>query len=722
LLAVLPWAGLAACFLSPGTARADSLRGTLEYFHSLADSETRTAEAETVRSDVRSFGQRYRLAFDKTLYPYLALRGGGLFERTDSTIETDGVETDSTLTRLNPFAELLLGSPLYNASAGYNRREEKLRSNGEESKLIRDLYSARLGWRPVELPAVNVQYTRTETYDPGREVEDITRETFQVGVRYQPVRAADLTYQGTLNRSENRIGGVEVEDMVHTGRVTYADRFLAGRLTLHANSGLSHRRTEIRAVRGGEVTVPVPAFAGLFARDDTPEEGDLAQEPALVDGNLATSAGIDIGLPAADDPDGSVLRNLGLDLLQPDAEVNEILVWVDRPLTAEVASSFLWAVWVSPNNLDWTLWRTGLPAPFGLFENRFEVRFPTVRTRYVKVVVAPLAPTVVGALDFPEIFVTELQAFLTLPAEQAAREESRTSYLVNVASRARLLDDPILFYDFSLFYTRTEPTSVSRLFLSNGLSLSRRLRPWLTGAAQVARDDVDEPAGERTIYRYGASLAATPMRALSHSAVYSGRTEETEEGTIVRHSLFLNNRAALYRGIDVLLNGGVSEWRREDGAKTRSRLVNFGSEITPHRTMTWSLFYSYDRSERTGGQRPDATVSTRRARAAVSWNPLPAVNFFGSADAVDRPEGRTTLYNWAANWSPFRDGALQISFAYSESLRPEEDGSDRLISPVLRWEMRRGTFLDLSYSLVESKTRAQETETRVVSANLQVNF
>jgi hypothetical protein len=118
---------------------------------------------------------------------------------------------------------------------------------------------------------------------------------------------------------------------------------------------------------------------------------------------------------------------------------------------------------VSSNNLDWTLWQTASAAPFGPFDNRFEVRFPTARTRYVKVVVVPLAATVVGALGFPDIFVTELQAILTLPAAQATQGSTQTTHTANVAAKARLLDNPSLFYDFSLFYTRNEqPSSVSR--------------------------------------------------------------------------------------------------------------------------------------------------------------------------------------------------------------------------------------------------------------------
>jgi hypothetical protein len=178
----------------------------------------------------------------------------------------------------------------------------------------------------------------------------------------------------------------------------------------------------------------------------------------------------------------------------------------------------------------------------------------------------------------------------------------------------------------------------------------------------------------------------------------------------------------LYRGIDLFLNGGASELRKGDGENTRSYLANFGTDIRPHPTMTWSIFLATDRSERTGGTQKDVTTFTRRARASVAWNPLSAVNLFASSEVVDREEGKTTLHNWSLNWSPFQDGTLQMSFAASETLRPEENGLDRLLSPSLRWEIRKGTFLDLSYAYIRSKLLLQETDSRVVSANLQANF
>jgi hypothetical protein len=412
-------------------------------------------------------------------------------------------------------------------------------------------------------------------------------------------------------------------------------------------------------------------------------------------------------------------RNLGLDFLKIDEKVNGLLVWVNRKLSAEESNYFQWEVYVSQNNLNWTLWRTVTSAPFGPFENRFEVLFPSASTRYIKVAVVPLSRTFVGASD---IFVTELQATLTLPAEEAGSRSSTTSQNVNLAAQARILDNPSLFYNFSLFHTRTEPSSVSRTSISNWLTLQRRINPWLTATAQTARDDVEEPAGKQHGYRYSAAFYATPLRNLYQSMIYSGSTTRRPEGTAVQNNLSLNNRATLYPGVSVSLNGGVSDGRQETGEKTRSYLFNFGSGISPHPTMTWNIGGSANRSEVSGGNKADQSSYLRRAYASVGWNPLPAVNLFGSADVVDRDDKMTRLQSWSVNWSPFRDGALQMSLAHSEQIRSQDDGSDQLTNVNLRWDVRPGVFTDLSYGIIKSETRIQETRTRSLSANLHASF
>jgi hypothetical protein len=274
----------------PGTVMADSLTGAVDVGYNVSDTESRTSAGEAIRTDLKNWNQRYRLNFEKTFYPNLTLRGGGVIEKNDATTDVDGVETDSTSTRLNPFVDLALKGPVYVAGVGYNRVEEDGRdSGGGRSKLVRESRNATVGWRPVDLPTLNLSYLHADTFDPGRTIRNTTSETYQWNSRYRLARPLELSYDGAFDSQKDRLGGVESESMNHSGRFAYGDKFLKGRLSLNANYRISSTRTKTRASRGGEVTIPVQAFSGLFAVDDTPEEGELVQAPALVDGNLRGS-------------------------------------------------------------------------------------------------------------------------------------------------------------------------------------------------------------------------------------------------------------------------------------------------------------------------------------------------------------------------------------------------------------------------------------------------
>jgi hypothetical protein len=62
-----------------------------------------------------------------------------------------------------------------------------------------------------------------------------------------------------------------------------------------------------------------------------------------------------------------------------------------------VAGSFTWAVYTSSDGINWRLFQTGIPAPYLLDASRpgvghFEITFPTVTTKFIKVVVSPSPP------------------------------------------------------------------------------------------------------------------------------------------------------------------------------------------------------------------------------------------------------------------------------------------------------------------------------------------
>jgi hypothetical protein len=221
-------------------------------------------------------------------------------------------------------------------------------------------------------------------------------------------------------------------------------------------------------------------LAGLSVLDDTPADGALDQNPALIDGNLTVSAGVNIGLP----PLGGDTRrrNLGLDFLAVQ-EFNSLLVWLDRDLPFEIASAYSWDIYTSADNLSWTLYTTVPSAPFGHFLNRFEISFPAVRTRYIKVVTRPLSAAVIIPPGFANpnlIFITEVQAFLNRPVQDFRGSTTRIFQNYTLDVKTRLLNAPTLYHDFNSYYTEIGPDGRRRYNISNGLFFSHSFTPILS--------------------------------------------------------------------------------------------------------------------------------------------------------------------------------------------------------------------------------------------------
>ena len=177
-------------------------------------------------------------------------------------------------------------------------------------------------------------------------------------------------------------------------------------------------------------------LAGLSSINDMPTTGALDPNPALIDGNLTTSAGINIGLP----PLGGDTR--------PRTWVSTSSTWrgqrtfrVGRQgMPQKISSAFSWDIYTSPDNLNWSKIATVSSAPFGPSQNRFDINFPGVNTRFIKVVTNPLSPAVLNSSTFPNIFVTELQAFTQTPVQVVGTtSQTLTSHLFNLDSRQESL-------------------------------------------------------------------------------------------------------------------------------------------------------------------------------------------------------------------------------------------------------------------------------------------
>lgn len=720
LFILLPAVFLPGPFFGGGV-KAEGISGYMEHTYNNGKQKSEDSTGVKTETKTDSFIQQYSLALDRRLYPNLGLMAGGFYERNSMTMETEGQENSSTVTKIKPYVNLRLRTPLYQADVGYDRREEEVKSSqAPTTTTIRDSYVANLGWRPDDFPLTNFRFFRSETHDKDRQIQDSTDDIFQFTSEYRPIGSLFLKYTGSFEDFQDHLKGNEIRTESHEGRVTFADQFWRKRIALSSEYYINYIQTEISTSGVGDIASPLSPVFGLSAISDNTVIVVMEQNPALIDGNLGDGVGINLGLPP---PGGDARRrHVGMDFVNATA-LNTLLVWVDRDLPPDIASSFSWDIYTSSDNINWQLRQTVSPAIFGPFLNRFEIHFVTVTTRYIRVVTRPLSPTVPFSSGFPIILVTEVQAVLRTPAASAQKKASSTNHRYNLGMRVKILDAPSLYYEMSYFFIKSG-TLPSNYDLSNGLSLSHPLSKVFSVSARVLREDGHSQDGEKVAYRYSASIVAVPLETLQHTLLYSGGTEKTGEERTDSNYVAILNTAHLYEGVDANLGLTKGIQTRGNGEKADTTQITGGVTLVPHRSMTINLSYFETSRKTSGGSLSTGTQDTLKSgEASISYTPFPTLYLFGSYH-VERKTAtpNSSTLNYAVSWSPFPGGTLNFNFNYNETLRSENNERDRTITPFIRWNISRRMYSELTYQDLRTESNTLKTRNNVASARMRVSF
>ena len=708
-----------------GDGILESISGNSETNYSFVSTKTTDAAGNTTKTGSHNYSEKFNLNINHNIFPNLNLNAGGTFEKDISDPTNEEVARKTELTRLRPFVWLTLRDPVYNASIGYDLKEDSLKTAGlPKTTLIQEDYNALFDWKPDGFPWTKINFIRTNTHDEPRSTQDTQKDFVLLKSQYN-YQGLDASYTCTYLNTRDKILDSESTQWSNEGRLSYATTLFNGRTSVSTDNRLNVTTIDTIKAGQGQISAPVFSSAGLSALSDTPVSVTLAQNPGLIDGNLVASAGLNIGSSTGGN---TQRRNIGLDLLTP-VEVNSLLVWVDTDLSQNIAiaNSFSWDIYTSADNLNWTLAATVPFAPFGPFLNRFEIDFPTVRARFIKAVTRPLPVSVLNALNFPNILVTEIQAFLNTPAQNLKGSTTQVFQNYNLDIRTRLFDTPLLYHDFNSNYSEQEPNGQRRYNVSNGLFFNHQLTPILASSANASVEFGSEGDKARIAYLYYASLLANPLRTLSNSLVFSGNHQDIGGLVSRTNSVTLYNSAQVYKGIDANLNLGLnftSQDQETGGSLKRTdAFVNLGTNITPRSDLTFTANYfgrkSYLSGE-TAATSPDTTEN--RLDLGVSYTPFRTLFLSASVSLVSQPNTKSTVQqNYGLNWAPFPDGNLQFSFFYNENRFPDRS---RIIQPTLRWYLgaKRRSYLDVSYQISNTDSAGQKTDTRVISTTLKIYF
>jgi hypothetical protein len=705
--------------LWPSTAGA-GVRFNSDFLYTKADTTTKLkTTGQSIDSDFERLDQRYNLNVSRRFFPYLMFETGAVYEFNQLTSKTEGNKVDIDEEILRPFVELNLDNPFYNAGLAIRkrRREEKI-SGLPKTRADRDEFTGSVGMTPAELfPVWNLRYTHVHTYDDPENTDQI-QKTLLLDTSWRPWENLNFDYTYTRVDNEERALDFDTLQQTHFGIIGYSQNFWDRRLSLNTAYTINYNKFEFSS-QSGFVENSLLRTAGLSSLDSTPEDGPaLSVNDALIDGNTIASAGLEIG--TAGDPTLQV--NIGLDLGFPQA-VDQIRIWVDRRLDTIVANSFSWAVYTSPDNTDqstWSLAATISPANFPTFDNRFEIFFPAVNAQFIKVVTRPLSPTVPGASNFTNIFVTEMQAFITQTGTSATTETSVTDHNYTLNLRGRLSDKTVANYNLLYSQQDTDPANDQRTQLSNSVYLNHTFNNVFSANVNGQRTDTSVLDVDRTNYNYGASLRAAWLRTFDQSLSYTGRYEDGDFGTAYQNSIFLRSNAILYKGWSAFLDLGYTREEIFSGERITSSFIRPGTSLQPHPTLDLNMDFSFKRTEQSGAD--IGPTDETKWDVQAFYTPFSNLSFFAKVNGLYRDGETDTFQQYTANWSPFPDGDLQFFLTYNEVLISENNQRQTVVGPGLKWRIGRHINLDMSYNWTTDDSDIQKIESNIFNSELKLIF
>ncbi len=697
----------------------EGMQKTVELTYSSLSTTTIFASGAVTKTDTTSAYPTVTLNLNGLLFPQVRLNTGGTFELNRMTSDTNGSSATSTITRNRPFFLLRSTNPIFAPGFGFFRREDRNWTNGRlDMKLINNEWDGYLRWNPSGGPRNEFQFVRNDTFDSNRTFQDTTRDYGTLVSNYT-YKEFGAYYRGAYLDTDDKLHDVETTQWVHGARASYANSFIDKRLWVDGTYNITHQDfTTVARGKDGEVALPVTPYAGLSALSDTPLTARLTANPLLIDTNLTAGAGVDLGLPVP--PADTQARNIGLDFLNPE-KVNRFWVWVDQDLPMEVANSFSWDIYTSLDNVVWTQATTVAVAPFGPFECHFQIDFPPITARYIKVVTRPLSAAVANASNYPHILVTEFQAFMVQPPGDARATLSQTTHIVNADVRYRILDAAALYYEGSYFYNGPSAVSAHTDTLSNGLSANHTFNRYVSAFGRVAYETGTEGGDHRRALVTNATVTLDPMPTLRTSLLWSGMDERLAGVPRSRNGFFVQNSGQPYQGINLQFGVGWNVTTELTGAVSHDQLVNVSGTVVPREHV--SLIFNYDEisSNRSGPYVGLPHARTQRGYAAVAVDPTRTLHLVVGEEVVTVTGQQTmTTLDLSANWSPFPDGALQFLFSYNDALRPLAYGRDRSTLASVRWNLSRRSYIDVSYQRMRSEFVFQTNESRVFSTSLRL--
>jgi hypothetical protein len=693
-----------------------------DYSKSWGTTTDQSGRSEAAGNDALT--EQLRFSVERRMWPQLLFQSTGQLEQDWASLTPGGSVFDGSSRAALLNTSLTLNAAVFRGALAWTHQTAQFDSLGSRSTSILDTESALLGWRPDGFPQWTLRFENRWQRDPTLASEDLHTYTTQA-IASWALKNVSLSYSGTASKQVDNVAASSLWTLTNSIQASAQGRAFGDRTTLSAGLLANDLRSTVEALGAGSTrTTQVLAAGGLSLVEAFPATPALDQpvaNPALIDGNTTASAGLNLGFAPALAGDLS-LRDVGLAFPDAAQQVNLLWLWVDKRLPTVVwqslAASF--AVYQSDDSLHWTQVSLSGPVRFGAFDNRFELPIVSIGARYLKVVCAPLGAAVTTDKTYSDIFLTELQANLVEQLSGPGSWQGRTTATAQLSAHTALTAE--LSHDLSLQGRSPLGSGGPNTWvITNALSFSKKLLKPLLFGARASRQDSDAGSGHNDESQLAASLSFTPIGAMSQSATWGARWIEGPGTSLFSQSLSLFSRAQLYRGVGLQAGYGFTTSSDNTGRSTRGSNVTSGISLEPNKMVSLSGTYIHQDSRGTGGGKPDARGWGDNVGGSISLRPFAALYASGGISWVSGSDRSDTLVNLSAGFSPFRDGNLQVSCSYSETVAGGT--RTRILNPGVRWNLASQLAqATVSYAITQTSTGVQDTTLSTLNANLQLRL
>jgi len=674
----------------------------------------------TTRSSTDVLTQRYRLSLDRALTEFLSASVGGTLDDAQAWNDTGGVRSDLHARSSTLYGRVGLGTPVLGLTLGADRREQQILSR-VSAAYVTDTYGLDANWRPLDLPEVQLRLAHVDAYDRDRLERDVSNDGVALATRFRS-RNLDARYLLGWLRSDDRLHDIETTSVDQSVVVSESDSWLGGRTSTYLSGTFSTRNfTTLARGEGGTVTrqqLPDLGLSGTVTLPATVTNVALATNPAVLDGNTAGSAGVNVGYgPAAvNDRDP---REVGAHFVDAVTDVTRILVWFDRPLSPDVARTLAASIQVhaSKDNQRWTVVPIDGAATPSPVDNRIEIPIFQTHANYLKVTIQPLPLGATTDTSFRDVFVTEVQLLLVLPVSAVPKNARTVFASATAVARTMIRKAPDVAWDLAGTVAKQTGPDRTTYSLVNGVSTLHRPVEWLSTQARVARLDSYDGLVHLGQFQWSAGAAATPIPTASVSTTYSGSSYD--DGRL-ENAGTLFGRADWYQGVSSQASASFS-LAAQALRKARTTSFTASTSLAPNRYVTLSggALYSYQWMSD-----PDQGVTWSqflRGDGSLTLTPAPALSATATVSRVIIGVNPTTFATFNANFTPLR-GEVQLSMSYAKNLDSFSQTTSELFASALRWNVRGGVFLTVAYTIAGTGAPALTTSSRSLFTTLQIVF